>query len=560
MGFLSKFGPGLVLTPTGVTIGGVSIHLPPSVIAFLERFFHKPDPQPEPTIAEVVVNVSGAEGLDANGADFDILREALKATDLLGVVSDPDADFTVFAPTDAAFIELAKTLGVEVAEGDEAGALNGILAALSSLGGGEAEGLELLKNVLLAHVSPGAKTVEELQGDVTTAFGPGVTVDGDEVIDADPDVENPEFVEGATDIAAANGIIQAIDRVILPLDIQEAMAQPTILDVVLSVSGSEGLDANGADFDILREAVIATGLDGVLADRNVDFTVFAPTDAAFVELAKTLGVDVAEGDEAGALNGILGALTALAGGEAEGVELLKNVLLAHVSPEGRTVDELQGDVTTAFGPGVTVNGDEIVDADPDVDNPEFVEGATDIEAANGVIQAIDRVILPLDIDEAIASEGVVLVGGDGRDELIGTEGADDISGGRGRDVLDGAAGDDTLDGGSGRDALRGGDGDDVLNGGRGRDHLDGGAGDDLLTGGRGRDYFDFRELSGDDVITDFGRWDKLVVSRGDFSDFHALQGAAEEVDGSLVIAGETGSITLEHFDFHDLDRHDVLFA
>ncbi|MEL6216711.1 MAG: fasciclin domain-containing protein, partial [Pseudomonadota bacterium] len=71
-------------------------------------------PEPEPTIVDVVLDVSGAEGLDDNGDDFDILREALIATDLVGTLADPNADFTVFAPTDAAFIQLARDLGADV--------------------------------------------------------------------------------------------------------------------------------------------------------------------------------------------------------------------------------------------------------------------------------------------------------------------------------------------------------------------------------------------------------------------------------------------------------------
>ena len=42
-------------------------------------------------------------------------------------------------------------------------------------------------------------------------------------------------------------------------------------------------DANGGDFDILREAMLATGLDRTLSGRR-QLTVFAPTDQAFLDL------------------------------------------------------------------------------------------------------------------------------------------------------------------------------------------------------------------------------------------------------------------------------------
>ena len=56
------------------------------------------------TILDVVLNTSGATGFDTNAGDFDILRKAVLATDLAGALSDADADFSVFAPTDAALM------------------------------------------------------------------------------------------------------------------------------------------------------------------------------------------------------------------------------------------------------------------------------------------------------------------------------------------------------------------------------------------------------------------------------------------------------------------------
>ena len=38
----------------------------------------------------------------------------------------------------------------------------------------------------------------------------------------------------------------------------------TIVDKVVGISGASGFDDNAGDFDILREAVVATGLDGLL--------------------------------------------------------------------------------------------------------------------------------------------------------------------------------------------------------------------------------------------------------------------------------------------------------
>ena len=57
----------------------------------------------------------------------------------------------------------------------------------------------------------------------------------------------------------------------------------TIVETVVKISGPSGFDTNPADFDILREAAIATGLDRKLDGRR-QLTVFAPTDQAFLDL------------------------------------------------------------------------------------------------------------------------------------------------------------------------------------------------------------------------------------------------------------------------------------
>ena len=39
------------------------------------------------------------------------------------------------------------------------------------------------------------------------------------------------------------------------------------------------------------------------------------------------------------------------------------------------------------------DGNSLVDNEPDLTDPSFVAGVTDIEASNGIIQAIDRVLI-----------------------------------------------------------------------------------------------------------------------------------------------------------------------
>ena len=135
-------------------------------------------------------------------------------------------------------------------------------------------------------------------------------------------------------------------------------------------------------------------------------------------------------------------------------------------------------------------------------------------------------------------EGVLIIGTNGRDSLVGGVGNDTIDGGNGRDTLFGAGGNDELFGGRGRDSLvgnngsdtlRGGNGFDSLNGsagndelfgdsggdflvgGSGNDFIDGGNGSDTLVGGLGEDRFVIRQQNGVDNIIDYNDGTDLLV-------------------------------------------------
>ena len=130
------------------------------------------------TIVDVASNTEG----------FSTLVAALKAADLVDTLKG-DGPFTVFAPTDAAFEALPE------------GALQGLL-----------DNPEQLANVLTLHVVAGkAKAADVVNVDtVQTVQGTtldveqhgGVSIGGAKVIQAD--------------VAASNGVIHVIDRVILP--------------------------------------------------------------------------------------------------------------------------------------------------------------------------------------------------------------------------------------------------------------------------------------------------------------------------------------------------------
>lgn len=160
----------------------------------------------------------------------------------------------------------------------------------------------------------------------------------------------------ATDIKAKNGVVHLINKVILPAD----------KDIV------ETAIASKPEFSILVEAVVAADLAGALKGPG-PLTVLAPTNAAFVNLLGELKItkDVLLADKA----------------------LLTKVLTYHVIPSL----VLKADVPVDT-PVKTLQGETLtVDTHFTITDQRGRKSAivkTDILTKNGVIHAIDKVILP----------------------------------------------------------------------------------------------------------------------------------------------------------------------
>ncbi len=124
-------------------------------------------------------------------SDFSTLVAAVKAAGLVDTLKGP-GPFTVFAPTNEAFAALP------------AGTVETLL---------KPENKAKLVAVLTYHVVPGAVTSDQLAGkrlSVKTVEGQNVHIDGRKGVKV-----NDARVTGA-DIAASNGVIHVIDRVLLP--------------------------------------------------------------------------------------------------------------------------------------------------------------------------------------------------------------------------------------------------------------------------------------------------------------------------------------------------------
>lgn len=141
------------------------------------------------------------------------------------------------------------------------------------------------------------------------------------------------------------------------------------------------------EFSILVEAVVAADLATTLKGAG-PFTVFAPTDTAFAALLTELNVSKAQllADKA--------LLTAV---------LTYHVLPAKVEkaqvPVGKAITTLQGGIFKVD----TVGADLII---TDGRNRPSKITATDIQATNGVIHVIDKVILPANKNIVETAQGV----------------------------------------------------------------------------------------------------------------------------------------------------------
>ncbi|MFO0888095.1 MAG: fasciclin domain-containing protein [Isosphaeraceae bacterium] len=213
----------------------------------------------------------------------------------------------------------------------------------------EPENKAKLVDVLSYHVVPGRYPASALAssprlktlggGSLTIAAnGRGVAVDGATVVRAD--------------LVGRNGVVHLIDRVLTP---------PA--DDILATAEKAG------SFTTLRKALKAAGLEDALGGDG-PFTVFAPTDEAFAKLG---------GEKLKALL------------KPSNRHLLAAVLKYHVV-SGKVTAR---DAVTA-GSAATLQGGKVTAGIKDgrlVINDARVIGS-DIEARNGIIHAIDSVLIP----------------------------------------------------------------------------------------------------------------------------------------------------------------------
>ncbi|WP_105265566.1 fasciclin domain-containing protein [Pseudoalteromonas sp. T1lg76] len=269
--------------------------------------------------------------------DFETLVAALKATGLDATLSDMNAQFTVFAPTDDAFALLGEDT------------INALLEDPDTLS-------EILTyHVLDSRVESGA-AVSAAGSTVATVNGAsiGLSLSGDDLL-----VNTATVTQ--VDIKASNGVIHVIDAVLMPPAQSDEMPTMNIVETAVAAG----------NFTTLVAALEAANLVAALSDESETYTVFAPTDDAFAAL----------GEET--INTLL-----------NNTEVLSEILLQHVVSG-------EVDAVTAFSlngtQAETLSGNMIdIMIDPESDTLKFGDATvtmTDIMTTNGIIHVLATVVV-----------------------------------------------------------------------------------------------------------------------------------------------------------------------
>jgi len=300
-----------------------------------------------------------------------ILEAAVIKADLAATLSS-DGPFTVFAPTDEAFVALLDILG------DDYNGLDDFDTE---------EEITLLKDILLYHViAAEVKAADLSAGAVPTALADNsleVIASGDTFVIGDASDTDANIT--ATDIMASNGVAHTIDKVLLPQSAIDFVASLQLKNIVDTAVATD-------DLSLLVDALVQANA-GLVETLSGDgpFTVFAPTNTAFAALLDVLGDD-------------FNSLTDFDTDEEKA--LLVKVLTYHVVAgtavlstdlsDGQAIETFQGENV-----GVSIQDGSVFISDATETNAKVL--TADVEASNGVVHIIDKVLLPQEVLDALAA-------------------------------------------------------------------------------------------------------------------------------------------------------------
>ena len=255
--------------------------------------------------------------------------------------------YTVFAPNNAAFE------GVDVSAYSESELENLLLNHIIST-----TTADFTSNLATGYVPSMATGPDGEFLDIFINNGEGIVVNG-----------TASFVDGSFNIGTTNGVLHMVNQVLVP---------PTVVDHT---------GAN-PEFSMLAEAIERAGLTEALSvtdaeDESLPLTMFAPNNAAFEALMARL-------------NGAFG-WTSL---EDVPEETLQQILMYHVVPGDNTLSALvPGSEFTAMDGNTFSVDDNSVISDASYDTATII--LTDLQAVNGIIHGIDKVLLPENVFQSI---------------------------------------------------------------------------------------------------------------------------------------------------------------
>ncbi len=280
--------------------------------------------------------------------DFSSLVVALGAADgdLIDVLGG-DGPFTVLAPDNAAFDTFL--------DGADLGGVN----------------TAVLSRILLNHVLSGAVSSSDLVSLEAGYTNTSTTGPGDNPLSlyfntSDGVIFNGISAVTTADVVGTNGIIHAVGTVIdLPTVVTFAAADPNFSTLVEALTTL----TPGTDFVSILSRTEGSNADGF----DPDFTVFAPINDAFAALPAIPGETE--------LTGIL----------LHHVIDEANITSSDLNQDGDTVaTTLNGDITITL-PGT---GGNIADVTDGAGNTDIGIIAVDVQADNGVIHALNKVMIP----------------------------------------------------------------------------------------------------------------------------------------------------------------------
>jgi uncharacterized surface protein with fasciclin (FAS1) repeats len=272
-----------------------------------------------------------------NAGSFTTLVAALEQASLVETLNGA-GPFTVFAPVDDAFDQLMTELDITAQQLLAREDLSAILT------------YHVLGSEVMSSALSNGQTAETLQGSDVT-----VTIDGSTVMVNDATVTT-------ADVDASNGVIHIINKVLMP-PAQEPEPEPESPGTIVAVA------QNAGTFTTLVSALEQANLVDTL-NGDGPFTVFAPVDDAFTQLLADLDITATQLLAREDLSAILT------------YHVLGSEVMSSALSNGQTAETLQGSDVT-----VTIDGSTVMVSDATVTTP-------DVDASNGVIHIIDKVLMP----------------------------------------------------------------------------------------------------------------------------------------------------------------------